>query len=768
MNTITGPIEGNVILVEDEEKVRKLLSTTLRRAGYEVTVAADGQAALERLAEATPDLIISDVMMPRMDGFTLLRQLRADPETRAIPVIMLTSRDATEDVVAGLELGADDYLAKPFRTAELLARVRSKVARPPSPRETLPQDRQTGLMSARRFGEEAAREIDRAGRGGVSGCLACLELDEVPRLRERLGARVEAEIARQVAALVRTDAARLDLAGRERAGRFTLLLPETGPEAAQGRLERLSRRIAAHDFTAGGERVRLTPTIGYAAFTAGATVAAARDQALLALGHAAAQLDLHPVRFTPAMAARAARERAAAAVPSGKSGWAVWSERLRLPGQIALTLLFGLVLPFLLYVAGGAFGVDLTPAVYLTVVLAMLATAVLITVEGFLSLRRVDPPAAPNAPYPAASAVIAAYLPNEAATVVETVEAFLRVDYPGPLQVILAYNSPRAMPVEAVLQEIARRDPRFLPLRVHGSSSKAQNVNAALAQVAGEFVGVFDADHHPDPDSFTRAWRWLASGFDIVQGHCLVRNGDASPVARMVAVEFETIYTVSHPGRARLHGFGVFGGSNGYWKTDLLRQTRMHGFMLTEDIDSSMRVIAAGYKIASDPYLISRELAPVTLKALWHQRMRWAQGWFQVSYRHLGRALRSPHLSPRQKLGMLQLLGWREIFPWLSLQVLPILAYHLAWRGEAVDWLAPFFLFTTLVMLSNRPAQILFTYRQADPQIRCRKGWFVRYFLVSLFFYMEMKNLISRVAHVKEAMRERQWKVTPRASIEEV
>src|SRR5207249_4343553 len=176
-------------------------------------------------------------------------------------------------------------------------------------------------------------------------------------------------------------------------------------------------------------------------------------------------------------------------------------------------------------------------------------------------------------------------------------------------------------------------------------------------------------------------------------------------------------------------------------------------------------VVEAGAKIASDPYLISRELAPVTLKALWHQRMRWAQGWFQVSYKHLERGLRSPHLSVRQKLGLTQLLAWRELFPWLSVQILPILAFWILWRGQRVDWFVPFFLFTTLVMLSNRPAQIMFTYYRADPEIRRRKGWFVFYFFISLLFYMEMKNLISRVAHIKEQMRERQWKVTPRASV---
>ena len=118
-------------------------------------------------------------------------------------------------------------------------------------------------------------------------------------------------------------------------------------------------------------------------------------------------------------------------------------------------------------------------------------------------------------------------------------------------------------------------DPRFRAIRVEGSESKAQNVNAALSETTGEFIGIFDADHHPEPNGFRRAWRWLDSGYDIVQGHCAVRNGDETWVSRMVAVEFEAIYAVSHPGRARLHHFGIFGGSNGYWKAHLLHAIRM-------------------------------------------------------------------------------------------------------------------------------------------------------------------------------------------------
>jgi cellulose synthase/poly-beta-1,6-N-acetylglucosamine synthase-like glycosyltransferase len=403
---------------------------------------------------------------------------------------------------------------------------------------------------------------------------------------------------------------------------------------------------------------------------------------------------------------------------------------------------------------------------YIIVVVALLVTAYFIWVEGFYALRPLKPFETPGEPYPPATAIIAAYLPNEAATIVETVEAFLNIEYPNSLQVLLAYNTPKDHPIEAKLRQIAERSPRFTPYRVMSSTSKAQNVNAALAESRGEFIGIFDADHHPAPDSFVRAWHWLSNGFDVVQGHCLVRNGDASWVARTVAVEFEAIYAVSHPGRARLHDFGIFGGSNGYWRAGLLRRIRMRGSMLTEDIDSSMRVIESGGKIVADPFLVSRELAPTTLSALWHQRMRWAQGWFQVTWRHVVQGLRSPHLSIRQKIGLWYLLMWREVYPWISLQMFPIVAYW-AWQAGGVsnlDWFVRLFVLTTLFTLSTGPGQTLFAYLLAAPDIRQHPRWFVAYLMVSSLFYTEFKNTISRVAQLKELSRERQWKVTPRSA----
>jgi DNA-binding response OmpR family regulator/cellulose synthase/poly-beta-1,6-N-acetylglucosamine synthase-like glycosyltransferase len=756
MTSISAQLTASILLVDDDEIIQKMVSVLLRRAGYDVSIASNGRDALARVSEATPDLIILDVMMPGMSGFELLRHLRSDPATKAIPIIMLTAKGTVEDIVSGLGFGADDYLSKPFEIAELVARVRARVERPPVPSENLIQDRQTGLFSDRLFSDEARREIQRANRGGAAGCLAYLRLAELDKLKEWYGVRAEAEIAKQIADLIIQQARSLGITGRDREGSFALLLPETSPETAERYLSALTGQIMKHTFKIGSSQVHLTPAIGFTSFSKGKDYESLREEALAAGDHAAAQLDLEPKRYLPAIGTRHPR-------PRGRF-WEKVQKNWRTPFQFALTVVLGLIIPFFIYAWFDSIGHDITGVVYIVVVIALAITALLIWVEGFLALKKINPPETPAQPYPPASAIIAAYLPNEASTIVETVEVFLQLEYPAPLQVILAYTSPKELPIEAILREIAERDPRFLPVRVENSTSKAQTVNAALAEVTGEFVGIFDADHHPQPQNFTRAWRWLSSGYDVVQGHCLVRNGSDSWVAQTVAVEFEGIYSVSHPGRARLYDFGIFGGSNGYWRTELLRQTRLRGFMLTEDIDSSIRITEAGYKIVPDPQLISRELAPLTLKALWNQRMRWAQGWYQVSLRHFFEALGSSKLSLRQKLGIFWLLGWREIYPWISVQMYPLIAYWTLKFGglDKLNWLVPIFVLTTLFTFSVGPGQTLFAYLLGAPEIKRNKRWFLYYFFRCVLFYTEIKNTIGRIAQFKEMMGERQWKITPR------
>ena len=121
---VTG--EPTIMLVDDEESIQKLLTYPLQREGYRVVQARDGEEALRRFSEQPVDLVVLDVMLPRLDGLEVCRRLRTES---AVPIIMLTARDDEVDKVLGLELGADDYITKPFSIREFRSRIRAVLRR---------------------------------------------------------------------------------------------------------------------------------------------------------------------------------------------------------------------------------------------------------------------------------------------------------------------------------------------------------------------------------------------------------------------------------------------------------------------------------------------------------------------------------------------------------------------------------------------------------------------------------------------------------------
>jgi two-component system, OmpR family, response regulator len=150
-----GNEPARVLVVDDEATIRDLLAGALRFAGFEVEIAACGAEAVRAAASSRPDLILLDVMMPDGDGFEVARRLRAGPG--GIPVVFLTARDEVADRVAGLNLGADDYVTKPFSLDEVLARVRAVLLRA---RQTAPPSR---LRVADLELDDDAHEVRRAG-----------------------------------------------------------------------------------------------------------------------------------------------------------------------------------------------------------------------------------------------------------------------------------------------------------------------------------------------------------------------------------------------------------------------------------------------------------------------------------------------------------------------------------------------------------------------------------------------------------------------------
>jgi diguanylate cyclase (GGDEF)-like protein len=145
-----------ILIAEDEPHLREVLRLQLELAGFEVFEACDGQEALERAQEVRPEVVLLDVMMPRMDGYEALRRLRDSYATRFIPVIMLTAKDAREDMLAGFQSGANDYLTKPYDRGELLLRVNNQLSWSRQQREANPL---TGLPGNLSINHETERRL---------------------------------------------------------------------------------------------------------------------------------------------------------------------------------------------------------------------------------------------------------------------------------------------------------------------------------------------------------------------------------------------------------------------------------------------------------------------------------------------------------------------------------------------------------------------------------------------------------------------------------
>jgi len=366
-------------------------------------------------------------------------------------------------------------------------------------------------------------------------------------------------------------------------------------------------------------------------------------------------------------------------------------------------------------------------------------------------------------PPPRCSFLIAAYLPNEQDIILDTLRHILyKVQRPAAgLELILAYNTPMDLPIEEDLRRLAQIHPELQLLRVEGSHSKAENLNAALNLVTGEIACILDADHLPPTDCFFRAWRWLEHRYDVVQGRNIIRNHDHDLLTQNIAIEFETLYGVSHPAKSFLTDSTIFGGSNGYWRTDVLRQIRFNPAMLTEDIDASMRTLLSGYRIVHDRSIITTELAPVDFNSFWFQRKRWAQGWLEVSFKYQRRVWKSHKLTTWQKVYWTYLLYFCVLYSLIALQILPLILSLFLYQGVVPQSDNPYLWFSTLITFSSGVYQTLVTMKLAAGRYP------VMHFLqhaVLIFLYTILKNMIAVFGLYDHLHGCNKWVVTPRGT----
>lgn len=185
-----NPMSERILIADDSRELRTVLSAQLRKLGFEVQVAVDGQDALEKSRSFKPTLIIMDIMMPKLSGLKATKKMRDDPDLAAVPIILMSQLGEEQDVVEGIEAGADEYLVKPFRQAELAARVRILLRKASGVKKNLDETTAQGLESAeendavRRFketGQIVSKDfagftiIDKLGQGGTATVYRAME-----------------------------------------------------------------------------------------------------------------------------------------------------------------------------------------------------------------------------------------------------------------------------------------------------------------------------------------------------------------------------------------------------------------------------------------------------------------------------------------------------------------------------------------------------------------------------------------------------------------
>lgn len=173
-------MKDRILVVDDDPDILQFVEMNLDMEGFETQTAMSGKTALEVARERPPDLVLLDVMMPEMDGLTVLRRLRSSPATSSIPVILLTAKALAEDRVRGLDLGADDYITKPFDIEELLARVKAVLRRAQQMRDLSPL---TGLPGNFRI----SRELEQRVTDGASFAIVHADLDNFKSFNDHYG-----------------------------------------------------------------------------------------------------------------------------------------------------------------------------------------------------------------------------------------------------------------------------------------------------------------------------------------------------------------------------------------------------------------------------------------------------------------------------------------------------------------------------------------------------------------------------------------------------
>jgi diguanylate cyclase (GGDEF)-like protein len=259
--------KSRVLVVDDDPDKRELLEVTLALEGYEVHTAVNGREALSAIASFHPDLVVSDVMMPEVNGFELARRIRANPQTRYIPIILQSAAQIeAKDFRLGEEVGALGFITDTSDLDMLLARTRTLLdfrAHLDTCEEAAFTDHLTGAANRRRFEQQLSRELERTARYGHPFCLLLVDIDDFKKINDQFGHEAGDKVIQRMSQILQEGIRTPDLAARIGGDEFALLLVETNAVRGLEVADRLRQTIKATDFsTTGSETIRTTASFG--------------------------------------------------------------------------------------------------------------------------------------------------------------------------------------------------------------------------------------------------------------------------------------------------------------------------------------------------------------------------------------------------------------------------------------------------------------------------------------------------------------------------
>ncbi len=275
-NLVIDPEKFLILIIDDAPQNLKVVGNMLNEVGYRTTFATNGKQALERVKTTEFDLILLDLMMPEMNGLEVCKRFKSEPDYQEIPIIFLTASHEQEPLITAFELGAVDYITKPFNKPELLARVKThlmlkhtthELKRALAEVESLARiDPLTFVLNRRTFLELAQQEFERVSRYGSTFSMLILDVDHFKRINDTYG-HLLGDRALVTLASVITDSVRsIDTVGRYGGEEFLVLLPDTYPSQALISADRIRSSIAERLILTEKEIFQMTVSIGVATY----------------------------------------------------------------------------------------------------------------------------------------------------------------------------------------------------------------------------------------------------------------------------------------------------------------------------------------------------------------------------------------------------------------------------------------------------------------------------------------------------------------------